>query len=160
MSVSVETDLIPPGEDTHVEEAWALKETIRRRDGVLKQRRNFFVDAYRRATTHLIRTADGNELVGFATTRDGGYLLFLAIAPAYQGMGFGRDLVAAVAEEYDVITCHARVSNDRALEFYDRLGFDVVRRIDGYYEDNGNAYFLRLGEETSLTSQVMGLFRR
>lgn len=161
VSVSVDTLVIPPSDDTYLEDAWDLKERIRRRDGVLKQRRNFFVDAYRQATTHAIRTTDEDPaLVGFASTREGGYLLFLAVAPEYQGMGYGRDLVAAVAGNHDVVTCHARVSNDEALEFYRGLGFEVIRRIDNYYEDGGDAYFLRLGEETSLTTRLAQLFRR
>lgn len=160
MSVSIDTAVITPGDDTHLDEAWALKEDIRNRDGVLRQRRDFFVDAYRQATTHVIRTVgEEPELVGFSSTRQGGYLLFLAVAPAYQGMGFGRELVAAVAEDHDVVTCHARTSNEAALEFYRHLGFEVVRRIDGYYEDGGDAYFLRLGEHASITSRLARLFR-
>ena len=159
MSVSVETAVVPPGDDTYLEDAWALKEEIRRREGVLKQRRRFFVDAYRQATSLVIRTDDGRDLIGFAATRSGGYLLFLAVSPDYRGMGFGRDLVAAVAEDHEVVTCHARVSNEEALEFYDRLGFEIARRVDRYYEDGGDAYFLRLGESTSLTSRVVQLFR-
>lgn len=159
MSVSVDTAVIQPGDDRYVEEAWDLKETIRRNDGVLKQRRNFFVPAYRRARTHVIRSTETDELVGFASTRSNGYLLFLAIAPSFQDMGFGRDLVAAVADEHETVTCHARVSNERALHFYDRLGFEIERRIPGYYEDGGDAYYLRLGEERTITSRVVGLFR-
>lgn len=151
--------VIPPGDDTDVEEAWELKERIRQRSGVLKQRRRFFVNAYKRGTVNRIETVDDDDLVGFAVTRDGGYLLFLAVAPAYQGKGFGRELVAAVADEHDSITCHARTSNEKALGFYEALGFEKEREIDNYYEDGGDAYFLRLGEDTSLKSRVYSFFR-
>lgn len=159
MSVSVDTTVIPPGDDTYVEAAWELKERIREEMGVLKQRRRFFFNAYRQATTHIIHTTDGEEIVGFSCTREGGYLLFLAVHPAYQGMGFGRELVAAVADEQETITCHARVSNEAALTFYKRLGFEVLRRIDGYYEDNGDAYYLQLGDVDSMTARLLRLFR-
>lgn len=158
MSVTVETAVIEPGEDDHLEEAWAIKEEIRRRDNVLKQRRGFFVTAYRQARTHVIRSTDGSDLIGFASTRDGGYLLFLAVAPEYQGKGFGRELIAAVAEAYDVVTCHARVTNEAALEFYDAMGFEIARRVDGYYEDGGDAYYLRLGEHQTVRSRLARLF--
>ncbi len=159
MSVSVDTTIVPPGDDEYVEAAWDLKERIRQERGVLKQRRRFFFSAYRQATTHVIHTSDRTDLVGFSCTRDGGYLLFLAVHPDYQGMGFGRELVGAVTEEHDQITCHARVSNEAALEFYESLGFDIVRRIDGYYEDGGDAYYLRLGDIEGITSRLIRLFR-
>lgn len=158
MSVTVETTVIPPGDDTHVEDAWAIKEEIRKRNGVLKQRRGFFVTAYRQARTHVIRTADTRTLIGFASTRDGGYLLFLAVNPTFQGEGFGRELIALVSKDHEVITCHARVSNDIALDFYSAMGFEIVRRVQGYYEDGGDAYFLRLGEHESVRSRLANLF--
>ena len=158
VSVTVETDVIEPGDDTHLEDAWAIKEEIRTRHNVLKQRRGFFVTAYRQARTYVIRSTTGSELIGFASTRDGGYLLFLAVKPAYHGEGFGRELIAAVAEDHDVITCHARVTNERALEFYDTLGFTIERRVEGYYEDGADAYYLRLGEHASVRSRLARLF--
>lgn len=160
VSVSVETTVVPPGDDAHVGDAWELKEYIRQEDGVLKQRRRFFVNAYRQANTHLIQTSDGSEIVGFSCTREGGYLLFLAVHPEYQGLGFGRELVGALADEHDQITCHARVSNADALAFYEGLGFEIIREIGGYYEDGGDAYYLRLGDVESLTSRLIQLFRQ
>ncbi|PSQ42344.1 GNAT family N-acetyltransferase [Halobacteriales archaeon SW_5_68_122] len=55
-------------------------------------------------------------------------------------------LVAAVADDHGSVTCHARASNDDALAFYEHLGFEVERRVENYYEDNGDAYYLRLGD--------------
>lgn len=104
--------------------------------------------------------ADRNEVIGFAAVRRDGYILFLAVDPAHQGEGFGERLVAQVAEDYNQVTCHARVSNEEALGFYKSLGFEIIRRIDNYYEDNGDAYYLRLGEKASLTDRLSELFRR
>lgn len=159
VSVSVDTTVVPPGDDRHVEAAWDLKERIRRERGVLKQRRRFFVNAYGQAVAHVIHTSEDAEVVGFSCTRDGGYLLFLAVHPEYQGMGFGRELVGAVAAEHDSVTCHARASNEAALTFYENLGFEIERRIDGYYEDGGDALYLWLGEAETVTSRLVRLFR-
>ena len=158
MSVRVESTVVPPGDDRYVDEAWSLKERIRTKSGVLKQRKRFFAGAYQSATNRLILTTDDEQLVGFASTRDSGYLLFLAVDPDYQGMGFGRELVTAVATEHDVVTCHARVTNDVAIGFYENLGFEIVRRIGNYYEDGGDAYYLKLGESISLSSRILSLF--
>ena len=147
-----------PGQSSHAEAAWALKERIRREENVLKQRRGFFMDAYRRATTHLLFEDD--ELVGFASARRDGYILFLAVAPERRGEGYGRRLVAEVAEDHRTVTCHARTTNREALDFYERVGFEVKRRIDNYYEDGGDAYYLRLGEEETIRERLSRILHR
>ena len=157
VSVNVEKRVDPPGDATHAEAAWALKEEIRVADGVLKQRRGFFVDAYRRADCHLL--VEDDELVGFAAARRDGYILFLAVAPDARGRGYGERLVAEVAEENRSVSCHARTTNEAALSFYKHIGFGVIRRIDDYYEDGGDAYYLKLGEDASLTDRLSEFLR-
>jgi ribosomal protein S18 acetylase RimI-like enzyme len=148
VSVTVDIRAIGTGDDAFVEDAWELKERIRREEGVLKQRRGFFVDAYRKAKVYALvdPSAGDGSVVGFAATRTDGYILFLAVDPDYRGEGFGRRLVAAVADEHSSVTCHARATNEAALAFYKHLGFEVERRIESYYEDRGDAYYLRLGD--------------
>ncbi|MEZ3144515.1 GNAT family N-acetyltransferase [Halobaculum sp. MBLA0143] len=166
MSVELEKRTDTPGEATHEEAAWALKERIRREDGVLKQRRGFFSDAYRRSTTHLLfergrddRSDEPGALVGFVSARRDGYVLFLAVSPDARGRGYGRRLVGEVAEQHRTVTCHARATNGAALDFYEAIGFDVERRITGYYEDGGDALYLKLGEQESLTERLSNLLR-
>ena len=158
MSVNVDSSAVPRGDDSHVDAAWDLKERIRVNDGVLKQRRSFFTDAYQRSRVHCYLVDD--ELVGFAAVRRDGYILFLAVEPSYRGEGFGRRLVADVAEEHSAVTCHARTTNEEALSFYEHIGFEIERRIDSYYEDGGDAYYLKLGEEAGLTEKLSRLMGR
>lgn len=153
MSVTLELRAVDHGAEDRIDDAWQLKERIREREGVLKQRRRFFYQAYRRARSHLL-LSDTDDLIGFASTRSDGYLLFLAVDPAYRGQGYGRRLVAAVADEHEAITCHARTTNEAAIAFYRHLGFDIERRIAGYYEDQGDAFLLRLGDPTSLVDRL------
>lgn len=160
MSTTVEARRSPTGDDAFVEEAWVLKEDIRRQFGVLKQQRRFFVSAYRQASVILIVDRTDDKLVGFAATRKGGYVLFLAVAPAYQGQGYGRDLIYRAIEDHGTLTCHARVTNEVALDFYEALGFEIVRTISGYYEDGGDAYFLQLGEAASMRSKIAKFLSR
>jgi len=145
VSVNVESQVVEPGDDQYVDDAWEFKERIRKRDGVLKQRRGFFEDAYKRSTVYCYLSDD--DVIGFAATRRDGYILFLAVAPEFRGDGFGKRLVATVADNHSTVTCHARSTNQDALEFYEHLGFEVKRRVNGYYEDGGDAYYLRLGED-------------
>jgi ribosomal-protein-alanine N-acetyltransferase len=159
VSVNIELRVVAPGNDDLAGEAWELKERIRARNGVLKQRRGFFTDAYRRSTVYaLVASGPDEELVGFAATRRDGYVLFLAVDPDWQGEGFGERLVAAVADDHSSVTCHARTSNGGALEFYQHVGFEIERRVDNYYEDRGDAYYLRLGDGglTERLSKLVG----
>jgi len=158
VSVNIDSRVVAPGDDDYLSDAWELKERIRRSEGVLKQRRGFFTDAYRRSTVHLF--LDDDDLVGFATVRRDGYILFLAVAPEFRGEGFGERLVARVADEHGSVTCHARATNENALQFYESLGFEIKRRIENYYEDGGDAYYLKLGEDESITKRLSELVRR
>ncbi|MFT4890119.1 MAG: ribosomal protein S18 acetylase RimI-like enzyme [Halobacteriales archaeon] len=158
VSVKIDLQVVDCGSDEYVEEAWDLKERIRREAGVLKQRKGFFTDAYRRSKVHLY--VAGDDLAGFVATRRDGYILFLASHPDFRGEGIGKRLVARVADEHRAVTCHARTTNENALQFYEHLGFDVERRIDNYYEDGGDAYYLKLGEEAGLADRLSSFLHR
>ncbi|MFB6104493.1 MAG: GNAT family N-acetyltransferase [Halobacteriaceae archaeon] len=158
MSVNVSAEVVPRGETDHVEAAWTLKERIRTAEGVLKQRRGFFTNAYRRSRVDLFLEDD--DVIAFAAARSDGYILFLAVAPEHRGEGLGERLVGRVAETCDSVSCHARTTNEDALNFYEHVGFERVRRVDRYYEDGGDAYYLRLGEEPALLDRLSSLLRR
>ncbi|WP_435358748.1 GNAT family N-acetyltransferase [Haloarchaeobius sp. DFWS5] len=161
MSVNIDTRVVGPGSDEYVEAAWDLKEKIRHRDGVLKQRKGFFTDAYRRSKVHLyVEEGIETKVIGFTAVRRDGYILFLAVDPVHRGEALGKRLVAQVAEEHRTVTCHARTTNENALRFYEHLGFDIKRRIDNYYEDGGDAYYLKLGDDVSLTARLSEFMRR
>jgi len=160
VSVNIQRRVVDPGSDTHAESAWQLKERIRQADGVLRQRKSFFKNAYKRSTVYLFADRTNDKLVGFAAVRRDGYILFLAVDEAYRGQGFGKRLVANVAEDYGSVTCHARTTNREALDFYRRLGFQVKRRIDNYYEDGGDAFYLQLGEDESIRDRLANLLSR
>lgn len=157
MSVNVSAEVVPRGETTYVESAWSLKERIRAEEGVLKQRRGFFTNAYRRSRVELFLEDD--TVIAFAAARRDGYVLFLAVAPEHRGNGLGKRLVGRVAKTHDTVSCHARTTNEEALAFYEHLGFERVRRIDRYYEDGGDAFYLRLGEEPALLDRLSALLR-
>lgn len=154
MSVNIQLVEVNSGDDDYVERAWQLKEEIRAEEGVLRQRRHFFTTAYERATSYLYIDRSDDTLIGFATVRRDGYILFLAVDPEYRGQGFGRRLVARVADEHTAVTCHARTTNEQAIGFYRSLGFEIQRRVEGYYEDSGDAYFLQLGDEPTIRERL------
>jgi ribosomal protein S18 acetylase RimI-like enzyme len=161
VSINVDTRIVDRGSDEYVDEAWDLKERIRKSDGVLRQRRGFFENAYRRSKVYVyLNQARRTKLIGFAAVRRDGYILFLAVDEQYRGEGFGKRLVARIAEDYRSVSCHARTTNSEAIDFYRHVGFEIQRRIDDYYEDGGDAYYLKLGDEDSITDRLSQLLRR
>ncbi|MDJ0496836.1 MAG: mycothiol synthase [Acidimicrobiia bacterium] len=85
---------------------------------------------------------DGDVLVGSCWTKmheDGsGEIYIIGVIPSWEGRGLGRALVA-VGLDYLSATRHARKamlyvesSNVRALELYDRLGFERTRAIQAF----------------------------
>jgi ribosomal protein S18 acetylase RimI-like enzyme len=161
VSINVEQQTIGRGNDEYLEAAWKLKERIRREEGVLRQRRGFFEDAYRRSQVYIyVDRSREPRLIGFAAVRRDGYVLFLAVDPEYRGEGFGKRLIARVADDHRSVTCHARTTNRPAVGFYEHVGFDVKREIDNYYEDGGDAYYLKLGDDESITDRLSRLIGR
>lgn len=147
MSIRIADPVVSPGSDRFVEEAWAIKERIRRERGVFQQEKEFFFDAYGRSRVYCYRDRDAGRLIGYAVARYDGYMLFLAVDPDYHGDGYGRMLVERLAADYDEVTCHVRATNDDAIGFYNHVGFDSVHRVNNYYEDAGDAYYLLLDGE-------------
>ena len=161
VSINVDTRVIDRGSDEYVGDAWELKERIRRSDDVLRQRRGFFENAYRRSKVYVyLNRARRTKLIGFAAVRRDGYILFLAVDEAYRGEGFGKRLIARVAEDYRSVSCHARTTNREAIEFYEHVGFEIERRIDNYYEDGGDAFYLKLGDDESITQRLSRMLGR
>ena len=74
-------------------------------------------------------------------------VLLLAVHPQYRGHGLGTRLLwnfmeGAVAISADSITLEVRVSNQRAVAFYQRMGFSITGLIPNYYKDGESAHFM------------------
>ena len=97
------------------------------------------------SSTVLAAISTAGSLLGTAMVgHDGhrGWVYYLAVAPAAQGAGLGRDLMTAseewvVARGIPKLQLMVRSSNTAVLGFYDRLGYEVQdtvvlgRRFEG-----------------------------
>lgn len=59
-----------------------------------------------------------------------GWLNYLAVAPVYQRQGIGRQMLEAVTAKLKAMHCpkinlQIRTSNPSAIEFYQRMGFQI-----------------------------------
>jgi ribosomal protein S18 acetylase RimI-like enzyme len=63
---------------------------------------------------------------------DAWYLSIVAVHPAAQRQGLGRQLLEPTIAEADrcAATCHLETFNHRSVAFYERLGFVVVARFE------------------------------
>ncbi|MDZ7689108.1 MAG: N-acetyltransferase [Halobacteriales archaeon] len=156
-------DRSPRKDSTHLDEVWELKQQIRRKEGYLCQTWDFFSSSYKNNTAHVIldggdeRTNGGRgeeRVVGFCVVRGDGYILFLGIASDYRGRGLGRTLVEKAGEDHNVLTCHARASNENAVGFYKHLGFEVDRYVDSYYQNGEDAVYMSRDDSVSLRSKI------
>ncbi len=92
----------------------------------------------------LVADRDG-EILGYilvALQVDVWHILNVTVHPLHRGRGIGAALVTAAMTAGDSVpnigqTLEVRVSNDRAIGLYERLGFVTHGRRPRYYSDNG-----------------------
>ena len=99
---------------------------------------------------HVVET-DGRVvafILGMISAPRTARVLLLGVEPPYWGQGLGSQLMwtfmkAALALPADTVTLELRVSNQRALAFYYRLGFTVTGMIPNYYKDGESAHVMQ-----------------
>lgn len=104
--------------------------------------RGNFQDSLRSGYESQLLVADG-ELLGYFVAMKGVdevHLLNITVAPAWQGQGWGRVLLDALAiwsrgQGAQWLWLEVRTSNQRALQIYERHGYRRVGTRKGYYPD-------------------------
>lgn len=74
-----------------------------------------------------------------------GLIYAIAVSPQYRSLGVGSQLVWTA---YEVLKqkkavkffLHVRTANDRAIKFYERLGFKLLKKIEEFYSWGEDAY--------------------
>ncbi|MEN3043920.1 MAG: ribosomal protein S18-alanine N-acetyltransferase [Candidatus Hydrothermales bacterium] len=82
------------------------------------------------------------------------YLKNIAVKREFQGLGYGKillkDLINKARRELKrYIFLEVRISNERAIKFYERFGFKKIRLIRGYYgyKEDAYEYLLELNKD-------------
>ena len=107
----------------------------------------------RRTDTVGVVAATDRLIAGFAIMKFAeheAYLKLLAVDADWRRRGVGRALVhwleqTALVAGTPMIYLETRAGNSPAIRFYQRLGYTVFGRIDGYYSAREDA--LRLGKD-------------
>jgi ribosomal-protein-alanine N-acetyltransferase len=87
-----------------------------------------------------------SEIQKFSLVKKG-HIVSIAVLPEYRNKGLGKALVERALmgmKDYNVREGYleVRVSNVVAINLYQRLGFEVARKIENYYKDGENAYVM------------------
>ena len=100
MSVNVERREVESGDTDLLDAAWDLKERVRKRDDVLKQRRRFFDRAYERATVYAYRDPERGELHDFIRGRMSVLVIWLFRDQSDDALSGGRRDVGGRADGF------------------------------------------------------------
>jgi len=94
---------------------------------------------------------EDNDVVGFilgiSPAPKQARILILAVDEKYRGKGIGATLLnafiqACLIRDVRLITLEVRTTNDAAIRFYGKHGFNIVHMIPNYYKDGENGYIM------------------
>jgi ribosomal-protein-alanine N-acetyltransferase len=111
-----------------------------------------FLDYLARPANSVFLVATANRVVvGYALAAYGGTgaeIHSVAVTPEHRGRGVGAALLTRVIGllqrgDAPLIDLTVRLENHAAVHLYKKLGFERVRRVDGYYEDGAPAWRMR-----------------
>ena len=100
--------------------------------------------------SNLLVFEENQMIIGYIDwwiTYEQAQLANIAVCPTNRKQGVGQQLLnealqKAIEEECENMTLEVRVSNKRAIQFYEKNGFITVNTRKNYYEDGENAYLM------------------
>lgn len=120
--------------------------------------REIFLDYLHRSanSVFLVAVIDGaaaidRKVIGYALALHGktrAEIHSIAVAPAERGRGVAvallkRILASLRQRGFATVSLDVRLENKAAIGLYRKLGFERVRRVNGYYEDGAPAWRMR-----------------
>ena len=64
----------------------------------------------------------------------------IAVDPNHRRKGCGKILMQHALEHYDYLKLNVDATDQKAVNFYQRLGFELEAKIENYYNINKDAY--------------------
>ena len=112
-----------------------------------------FLDLYNYWPEGFIIAEEDGQIIGFIfgimTSRIEARILMLAVDPRYRAKGYGGTLYREMQRQCAIkgmrmIVLEVRASNQVAIRFYEKMGFQLVGRIPGYYSNGEDAFRMQL----------------
>ena len=100
--------------------------------------------------SNLLVFEENQAIIGYIDwwiTYEQAQLANIAVHPANWKQSIGQQLLNealqdAIEEECENMTLEVRISNERAIQFYEKNGFISVNTRKNYYDDGENAYLM------------------
>jgi ribosomal-protein-alanine N-acetyltransferase len=75
-------------------------------------------------------------------------ILLMAVRPIYRKRGIGTMLLSefisrCVTLDLKAVSLEVRISNEKAIRFYDAKGFNIISLLPNYYEDGEAGYLMK-----------------
>lgn len=88
-------------------------------------------------------------LVGVKLNNDIAKILMLSVSKLYQKRGIGGHLLSSflreiILENIKKIELEVRKKNYNGIKFYEKFGFEIVDSIEKFYENEDDAFIMRL----------------
>ena len=100
---------------------------------------------------HILAVTEGHTYVAFANYTvmgDHWYVNDFDVVENHRGRGIGRFLLDELATQarkagMSRLALHVNTRNERALQFYVRNGFKIIRVVQAFYDEDNDAYLLQ-----------------
>lgn len=110
-----------------------------------------FLELYNDFLDLFIVAEKDQHLRGYMITgyfNHGGHIISIAVEPSYRQKGIGKALARFTFEKLEnrgvkKVDLDVRLTNERGLKFWKRLGFSPLRIIRRFYEDGEDALRMR-----------------
>jgi len=88
-------------------------------------------------------------LIGVKVKPDKAKILMLAVSPLHQKQKVGSSLAneffkRIINENINQVELEVRTDNTKAIKFYEKIGFKIVDKIPKFYQNQEDAYTMRL----------------
>ena len=88
-------------------------------------------------------------LIGIKLKTNKTKILMISVEPTYQRQKVGESLLnefikVTKKEKIEIIELEVRTDNKKAIKFYEKNGFIIIDKIFKFYQNDENAYTMRL----------------
>ena len=114
--------------------------------------KTYFEILYQKYPEGFIVAENRNEIIGYTIglpRNDSAEIVSLAVSPDWRRKGIGTILTNSLIDHFkekglkEISLC-VRTKNKKAISFYQKLGFKILKTIKNYYRNGDDAYSMKL----------------